>query len=414
MGSRNAAIRERGAVNAFEIRAGARHMSAIRERIVRAAVLALALAMAALVSACGNGDAKSDVARPRLENGRIVFPQDSPQLGSFTTEPVKESAPQQLRLSGRLVWDENRTVRLFPAFAGRVIHILVKAGDRVKAGQTLAMLASPDFGQAQADARRAQSDFALAEKNLSRLRELYAAGVSPRKELITAEADYARAEAELARAAGKVRLYGGGSESVDQNLALASPIEGIVVERNINPGQELRPDLQLANSPAMFVITDPSRLWVQLDATESQLARLKRGQTVRLHSSAWPGESFAATVEAISDFIDPGSRTIKVRGSVINRDKKLKGEMFVTAEVPDAQRTFLQLPEKALVLSGGSYYVFVEESPGRFAWSEVKIEGVRDGVAGVVSGVDLDQKVVVEGTLLLHRLYRQLAGGAPA
>jgi cobalt-zinc-cadmium efflux system membrane fusion protein len=319
-----------------------------------------------------------------------------------------------LRLSGRLVWDENRTVRLFPAFAGRVIHILVKAGDRVKAGQKLAVLASPDFGQAQADARRAQSDFALAEKNLNRLRELYAAGVSSRKELFTAEADYARAEAELARAAGKVRLYGGGSESVDQNLALASPIDGIVVERNINPGQELRPDLQLANSPPMFVITDPSRLWVQLDATESQLSSLKRGQTVRLRSSAWPEERFGATVETISDFIDPVSRTVKVRGSVINRDKKLKGEMFVTAEIPDVPRAGLQLPERALVLSGGSYYVFVEESPGRFAWSEVKIEGVRDGVAGVVSGVDLGHKVVVEGTLLLHRLYRQLAGGAPA
>src|SRR3989442_171933 len=285
----------------------------------------LATAIAAL-SACGNGDAKSDVARPRLENGSIVFPQDSPQLGSFATEPVKESAPQQLRLPGRLVWDENRTVRLFPAFAGRVIHILVKAGDRVKQGETLAVLASPDFGQAQADARRAQSDFALAEKNLSRLRELHAAGVSPRKELITAEADYARAEAELARASGKIKLYGGGSESVDQNLALSSPIDGILV----------------------------------------------------------------------------------------NRDRKLKGEMFVAAELQDRSRADLQLPERALVLSGGSYYVFVEETPGRFAWSEVKIEGVRDGVAGVVSGVNLGQKVVVEGTLLLHRLYRQLAGGAPA
>jgi cobalt-zinc-cadmium efflux system membrane fusion protein len=103
-----------------------------------------------------------------------------------------------------------------------------------------------------------------------------------------------------------------------------------------------------------------------------------------------------------------------VRGSVINRDRKLKGEMFVTAEVPDAQRTLLQLPEKALVLSGGSYHVFVEESQGRYRWSEVKVEGVRDGVAGVVSGVDFGQKVVVEGTLLLHRLYLQLAGGAPA
>jgi len=375
---------------ASRLRDGPPHVPSIRERIVRAAVFALALAPAVLVSACDNGDAKSDVARPRLEDGRIVFRQDSPQLGSFATEPVKESVPQQLRLSGRLVWDENRTVRLFPAFAGRVIHILVKAGDRVKPGQTLAMLASPDFGQAQADARRAQSDFALAEKNLNRLRELYAAGVSARKEMISAEADYARAEAELARATGKVKLYGGGSESVDQNLALASPIDGVVVERNINPGQELRPDLQLANSPPMFVITDPSRLWVQLDATESQLASLKRGQTVTLRSSAWPEESFEATVETISDFIDP------------------------TGEVPDAQRTLLQLPEKALVLSGGSYYVFVEESPGRFRWNEVKVEGVRDGVAGVVSGVDLGQKVVVEGTLLLHRLYRQLAGGAPA
>src|SRR5216684_1855958 len=336
----------------------------------------LALAAAAFVSACNDGDAKSDVARPRLEDGRIVFPQGSPQLNSFATEPVGASSPQQLRLTGRIVWDENRTVRLFPAFAGRVIHILVKAGDRVKQGETLAVLASPDFGQAQADARRAQ--------------------------------------AELARASGKIRLYGGGSESVDQNLALASPIDGVVVERNINPGQELRTDLQLSNSPAMFVITDPSRLWVQLDATESQLASLKRGQTVTLRSSAWPDESFAATIETISDFIDPASRTVKVRGSVVNRDRKLKGEMFVTAELQDRSRADLQLPERALVLSGGSYYVFVEESPGRFAWSEVKIEGVRDGVAGVVSGVDLDQQVVVEGTLLLHRLYRQLAGGAPA
>src|SRR6266851_5297828 len=350
----------------------------------------LALAAAAFVSACNDGDAKSDVARPRLEDGRIVFPQGSPQLNSFATEPVAASSPQQLRLTGRIIWDENRTVRLFPAFAGRVIHILVKAGDRVKQGETLAVLASPDFGQAQADARRAQSDFAPAE------------------------ADYARAEAELARASGKIRLYGGGSESVDQNLALASPIDGVVVERNINPGQELRTDLQLSNSPAMFVVTDPSRLWVQLDATESQLASLKRGQTVTLRSSAWPEEGFAATIETISDFIDPASRTIKVRGSVVNRDRKLKGEMFVTAELPDVQRAGLQLPERALVLSEGRYYVFVEESPGRFAWSEVKIEGVRDGLAGVVSGVNLGQKVVVEGTLLLHRLYRQLAGGAPA
>lgn len=374
----------------------------------------VAWAMAALVSACGNGDAKPDVPRPRLENGQIVFPEGSPQVASFAAEPVRESGPVEMRLTGRLVWDENRTVRLYPAFAGRVLQILVKTGERVSRGQVLAKLASPDFGQAQADARRAQSDFALAEKSLSRLRELHAAGVSSRKDLATAEADYARAEAELARATGKIRLYGQSDDSVDQNFSLTSPIEGVIVERNINPGQELRPDFQLANTPAMFVITDPAHLWVQLDGVEGQLAALRPGKKVQLRTAAWPDQTFTATLENISDFIDPATRTVKVRGSVENRERKLKGEMFVTAELRETPPAELQMPEKALVLIGDSYYVFVEEKPGRYSRQQVKVDAVHDGIVSVASGVKLGQKVVVEGNLFLHRLHRQLSGGAPA
>ena len=380
----------------------------------RAAPLAIAIGAAALVSACGDGDAKPDIARPRLENGQIVFPEGSAQVTSFATDAVKESGPLRLRLTGRLVWDENRTVRLFPPFAGRVLQILVKTGERVGQGQALAKLASPDFGQAQADARRAQSDFALTEKNLNRLRELHAAGVSSRKDLATAEADYARADAELARAMAKIKLYGASTDSVDQNFTLASPINGVVVERNINPGQELRQDLQLANTPAMFVITDPTRLWVQLDAAEDQLAALRPGKKIELRSAAWPDETFAAYIENVSDFIDPASRVVKVRGSVENRERKLKGEMFVTAELQESPGADLQIPERALLLAGDSYYVFVEEKPGRYSRREVKIDAVRDGIASVSSGLELGQRVVIEGNLFLHRLHRQLTGGTPA
>jgi cobalt-zinc-cadmium efflux system membrane fusion protein len=386
-------------------------MKFVQQRIT---LLALALAVAALAWSCGDGDAKPDIARPRLENGQVVFPEGSAQVSSFATEPVRERGLVRVRLTGRLVWDENRTVRLYPAFAGRVLQILVKTGEHVSRGEALAKLASPDFGQTQADARRAQSDFALAEKNLNRLRELNAAGVSSRKDLAAAEADYARADAELARATGKIKLYGAATDSVDQNFSLASPIDGVIVERNINPGQELRPDLQLSNSPAMFVITDPTRLWVQLDATEGQLASLRPGKKVQLRSSAWPDQTFTATLENVSDFIDPVTRTVKVRGSVENRERKLKGEMFVTAELDETPRAALQIPEKALLLVGDSYYVFVEEKPGRYARQEVKVDAVQDGTANVASGVQLGQKVVVEGNLFLHRLHRQLSGGAPA
>lgn len=377
------------------------------------AFLGVLLAVAVtLVTACGEREVASDGDRPRLENGRLVFAQDSPHLKSFVTGPVTAAASQQLRLTGRLVWNEERTVRQFPAFAGRVTRILVKPGDTVKPGQELALLASPDFGQAQMEARRAQSDFTFAEKTLHRLRELHAAGAAAGKDLNAAESDYARAEAELARATNKVRLYSSAGEAVDQNLALTSPIAGVVVERNINPGQELRPDLQLSNSPPMFVITDPSKLWVQLDTTESQIAELRRGQHVAIRSSAWPDARFTATIEAISDFVDPVTRTVKVRGSLDNPDRRLKGEMFVTAELESPSRASVQVPSKAVVLSGDKHYVFVEEAPGRFARLEVKTTGGRDGVTGILSGLTLGQKVVVEGDLFLHRLYNQLTTGA--
>jgi len=100
--------------------------------------------------------------------------------------------------------------------------------------------------------------------------------------------------------------------------------------------------------------------------------------------------------------------------SVENRERKLKGEMFVTAELEEAPGADLQMPEKALVLVGDNYYVFVEEKTGRYSRHEVKVDAVRDGIASVASGVKLGQKVVIEGNLFLHRLHRQLSGGAPA
>ena len=370
----------------------------------------MGLLAAALAVGCDKADKKPEAAHARLERDKVVFPPGAAQLQTIKSETAQPGKPATLRMTGRLVWDEGKTVRVFPPFSGRVVRILANPGQAVKPGQALAQLASPEFGQTQADARRAASDFALAEKNLARLRELHAAGVAPRKDLHSSEADYARAEAELQRARKKIDLYGGNEAAVDQSFTLKSPIAGTVVERNINPGQELRSDLVLANAPAMFVITDPARLWIQLDASERDLPHLQRGQALRLRSSSFVDESFAATVDVISDFIDPVTRVIKVRGSVDNRARKLKGEMFVTAEVDIGARPGVQVPAKAVFLVGEKYYAFTEDAPGTYTRVEVKTGGDANGSIGVVAGLAPGQKVVVEGSLLLQRLSRQLAG----
>jgi cobalt-zinc-cadmium efflux system membrane fusion protein len=368
------------------------------------------LLAAVLATGCDQVDKKPEALHARLEGNKVVFPPGAAQLETIKSEAAEAGKPATLRISGRLVWDEGKTVRVFPPFSGRVVRILANPGDTVKPGQALAVLASPEFGQAQAEARRGATDFALAEKNLARLRELHANGVAPRKDLQAAEADHARAQSELQRAQKKISLYGGNEAAVDQSFSLKSPIAGTVVERNINPGQELRSDLVLANAPAMFVITDPGRLWVQLDASESDLPHLKRGQTLRLHSSSYPEQSFAAKVDVVSDFIDPLTRVIRVRGSVDNRERTLKGEMFVTAEIDIGTKPGVQVSAKAVFLSGDKYFAFVEDAPGAYTRVEVKTGGTANGSIGVIAGLAPGQKVVVEGSLLLQRLSRELAG----
>ena len=310
------------------------------------------------------------------------------------------------RLNGRLTWNEDRTVRIFTPFAGRVARILVQPGDRVKKGQALAIIASPDFGQAQADARRAESDYALAGKNLARLQELEQHGVAPLKDLQSAEADQARAQAELSRTRERLRLYGSRASGVDQTYTLTSPVAGTVVEKNINPGQELRPDQMIANAPALFVVTDPESLWVQLDATERDLAEIKLGQQISIRSPVYHDEDFTARIDAVSDFLDPATRTIKVRASLDNSHHRLKAEMFVTAELRGSKTLQLQVPAKSVFFQGDKYYLFVDNGAGKYTRRQVTIGDEQQGAVEIRDGVAAGDKIVTDGALMLQQILQ--------
>jgi membrane fusion protein, heavy metal efflux system len=361
------------------------------------------LIAAFLLAACKEAPHETQATPPKLEGESIVFPANSPQAATLGLAKAQAGKPVSAVLTGRLIWDEERSARLYPAFAGKVTSILMKPGDTVKAGQPLALLASPDFGQAQSDASRSAADFALAEKNLARVKSLHEHGVIPQKELEAAEAEHRKAAVERQRTLNRLKLYGGGN-NVDQRFALTSPVSGVVVEKNINPGQELRPDLSSANVPAMFVVTDPSHLWVQLDAAEKDLAYIRKGMNVVLQSPAYPGETFPAVIESVSDSVDPNTRMVKVRGRVDNPERKLKAEMFVTAEIPRPVAGAVQVPAEAVFLRGDKHYVFAASGNGRFTRRQVTVGPVQDSTIAILSGLQEGETVVTNGNLLLQQL----------
>jgi cobalt-zinc-cadmium efflux system membrane fusion protein len=218
---------------------------------------------------------------------------------------------------------------------------------------------------------------------------------------VQAEADHARARSELNRAQARVQLYGGGP-GIDQSLALRTPVAGVVVERNINPGQELRSDQ--GGAPALFVVTDPSRLWVQIDAHEQDLPFLAKGSSFVLRSASVPGETFEAKVDAVADFIDPQSRVIKARGAIDNSARKLKGEMLVTAEFAAKGLSAVMVPSRAVMFTEGKHYVFVELGKGKFERMAVTVGVERKGQLAVMSGLQPNQRIVTEGVLSLQQV----------
>jgi len=340
----------------------------------------------------------------------VMMATNSPQLTALTVESVGAEQPASVPLTGRLVWDEDATVRVFTPFAGIVRRLFVDLNQPVTNGMPLAEIQSPDFAQAQADARKAASDFRRYDQNLTRVRDLFEHGAAPRKDVESAEADYAAAQAEKERAEKRLAIYGATATSRGQGFLLPSPLGGVLVERNVTPGQEVRPDQMLANVPQftapLFVVTDPTRLWIQIDATELDLPHLRPGGEFTFTSRAFPGQILTGRVDTVSEFIDPNTRTIKVRGSVENSGRRLKAEMFVSVILPDGKALGASVPAKAVFLRGEKHYVFVEEQPGQFVRREIEIGAEHNGHIVVLAGLGLGQRVVTDGCVLLQQFLK--------
>jgi cobalt-zinc-cadmium efflux system membrane fusion protein len=311
--------------------------------------------------------------------------------------------------SGLVTLEDTLTGHVFSPVTGRVVKILAQLGQRLKKGDPLAVIESPDIGSAVSDTHKAGADLIAAQHDLRRKKDLFDQKAASQADVETAEDTYRTAKAELERARQKqLLLHVGNVDAVTQTYTLTSPVDGEVLLRNINPGIEVQGQYSGGATQELFTIGELDNVWVLGDVYEIDMARVHVGAPAAVTVVTYPDKIFQGKVDWISGALDPTTRTAKVRCTFENPDRQLRPLMYSTVRIAVDQKKALAIPRDALVRLGEYKVVFVQvgEGDGRVAYERIPVDvDEREGSPWIEikHGLDAGQKVVTTGSALLSQ-----------
>lgn len=321
--------------------------------------------------------------------------------------PVRE----RIVVPAEIFANQERMVHVSPRVPGRVVQAPAKLGERVRAGQTLALLDSIELGEAQSAYLQAASRFATASADFERAEGLNREQIMSQKEFLRIRSEFEQARAGRRAAEDRLRLLGvappTGAERAASVFPLVAPFAGTVIQKDAVLGELATPDKTL------FTVADLSVLWVQASLFEKDLAMVKPGAEAEITVTAYPKETFRGRVTYIGDVFDKETRTVRARIEVKNADGRLKPDMFAHASIDSGTPgEALLVPEEAVVLLQGQPTVYVEEGHG-FEPRTVELGARYGGRVAIKSGVAAGDLVVTSGTYALkaRALKSQLGSG---
>ena len=375
--------------------------------------LALALAGLLTLSACGKHESGTEAPAATTEaNARdpmeVVVP---PQMaGNFRTAPLALADMATVQeIAGRIEANERQVTRIGAAVTGRVIEVLAEPGDRVKPGQVLARVASPELTTAQMAYMRASASATLAERSMERARQLIAADVIGFAEMQRRESELQIARAELQAAGDQLRLMGlsgaalaslRGQGKVAPHAAITAPAAGIVIERQVSQGQVAQP------GDPLFTVADLSNVWV-VGALPEQMARsVQAGQSVQIEVPALGHEAaqtpIAGKIIYVGDTVSVDTRTVTIRTQVDNKLLTLKPQMLATMKIQGASEKTLAVPAAAVVRENDRDHVYVQQDENHYRLTPVELGAASGGLRPVLKGLSEGTPVVVEGAFHLN------------
>jgi cobalt-zinc-cadmium efflux system membrane fusion protein len=384
----------------------------------RGSALTAAAVLAVCLAGCGETKpaeaAASSAADPAVPGQPRLLTVPPSQLAHLEIVPVERTTwLTAVHTTGTVDWNANRTTPAITQVSGPIVRTLAEPGDTVTQGQPLLYVDSPDVSNAVAVYRKARNRQDLAQRALARSADLYEHHAIAQKDYESAQADFNDAVTDLQNSLQALRIFGITQAEIDQadgagspispQLAVRTPIAGVVVQKLVAPGQLIQ-----AGATTCYVISDVSTVWVQGHIFDRDLAAVRVGDPAE-ETNPSLAQVFHGTVEYVGAMLDPATRTTPVRIVTRNPGGLLKKDMFVNVTIRTrARRSVLAAPTSAVLYNAENEpFVYVEAQPGRFAQRLVTVGTGQGGLTEIASGLKEGERVISGGSVFL-----QFAGGS--
>lgn len=372
-------------------------------------MLALLIGATTVLSGCSSG-ASGTQAAAKPENVTLTAAQQQ-RVTLYTVAP--SNFHTHIDTTGVVDFDQDQATQILAPFSGPVTKLLVAQGDRVKRGQPLATVTSPDFAAALGAYRKA----VVTAKNARRVAEndadmLQHHAISQR-EAEQAQTDAASAEADRAAAyqalasldidPGELAALRAGKDVAHVEGVIRAPIAGVVVEKNVTPGQLLQ-----AGSTPCFTVANLSRVWVNANVFGDDIASVRAGDPAQVFTDE-NAEPMTGTVTNVSAEVDPDTRAVVARVDVPNPQGALKKQMYVRVRIESRDaRNGILVPVSAVLRDDDNLpFVYVVQNDGSYARNHVTLgERVGDDYL-ISSGLHAGERIVSDGALFLRFIETQ-------
>ena len=336
--------------------------------------------------------------KPVTDEGKKSYVLPDSLLKTIEIDTVSNSRVMNtLTLTGKVNFNEDHVIKTFPTISGQVSEIRVMPGDYVKQGQSLAVIRSSDMAGYSNDYITAKSNVDIAKKTLDATGDMYKSGLASQRDQLNAQEGYNQAVSAFEKAKRVLNLNGG---SLTGEYTLKSPIDGFVVDRQVNNNMMIRSD----NSTALFTISDLKTVWVMANVYEANISLVKMGDSVNITTLSYPGKIFRGKIDRVMNVLDPSNKVMKLRIVLSNPEYLLKPEMYASVMVSTTEnKKMLSIPSRSLIFDHSQYYVLIYKSPTDITIRPVQVLNTVGDRSFISGGLTEGEKLIGSEALLIYQ-----------